>query len=100
MDVRRKVDAGVLTLYVEGHVDSKNANEFSREVMAALDDAPGAAVVIDMEKLEYMSSAGLRVLMKVIRRTNGAVKAINVSPDIYDIFEITGFDEMMEVHGR
>ena len=94
------MDVNTITLFPEGHVDSKNAAEFERDVMEALDAAPDAAVTFDMDKLEYMSSAGLRVLMKVIRRSSKTVKAINVSPDIYEIFDITGFAEMLDAHKR
>ena len=93
MDMRTSLDGGVLTLYPEGYVDSKNAGEFSKETMAAMDAAPGASVVIDMDKLEYLSSAGLRVLMKVINRSEDTVKVVNGPQVIAEIFEITGFED-------
>lgn len=53
-----------LTLYLEGRIDSNNAAQAEQEAMAAVAGAPGAELVLDAEKLEYISSAGLRVLMK------------------------------------
>ena len=100
MCMKTKVSDGILTLFPEGHVDSKNARDFDRDVMAAMDSAPDASVVIDVDKLEYVSSAGLRVLMKVMRRTKGPLKVINASPEVYEIFEVTGFSEMMDVTKR
>ena len=91
---------GTLTLFPEGHVDSKNAGDFERDVMAALDAAPGATPVFDVDKLEYVSSAGLRVFMKVMRRAKGTLKVLNASPEVYEIFEVTGFSEMMDVKKR
>ena len=100
IDMRTSLNDGVLTLYPEGYVDSKNAEEFSKETMAAMDAAPGASVVIDMDKLEYLSSAGLRMLMKVINRSEDTVKAVNVPQVIAEIFEITGFEDLMDVQKR
>ena len=98
--MRTELTENTLTLYPEGHVDSKNAGDFERDVMTAVDAAPGASVVVDVDKLEYVSSAGLRVLMKVMRRTKGPLKVINASPEVYEIFEVTGFSEMMDVTQR
>ena len=68
--------------------------------MAALDAAPGASAVVDVDKLVYVSSAGLRVFMKVMKRSKGALKVINASPEVYEIFEVTGFSEIMDVKKR
>ena len=64
-----QLDDGKLTIGLEGRVDSNNAAQFEQELFAALDAAPDAAPVLDAEKLDYISSAGLRVLMKLRRRT-------------------------------
>ncbi len=100
MDMRTSLDSGVLTLYPEGYVDSKNAGEFSQGAMEAMDAAPGASVVIDMDKLENLSSAGLRVLMKIVNRSEDTVKVINVPQIISEIFEITGFEDLLDVQSR
>lgn len=100
MCMRTNNSGGVLTLFPEGHVDSKNAGDFERDVMEALDSAPGTSVVFDVNELDYISSAGLRVLMKVMRRSKDTVKVINASFDVYEIFEVTGFSEMMDVTKR
>ena len=54
-------------------------------------------IVIDAENLEYISSAGLRVLMKLRKKINKPLSVINVSRDIYEIFETTGFTELLDV---
>ena len=56
---------GVLTIYINGRVDSNNAPVLEREIMDVTAEHPGADLVLDGEKLEYISSAGLRVLMKL-----------------------------------
>ena len=73
--MRTALREGILELYPEGHVDSKNAAEFERDVMSAVEAAPGASVVVDVDKLDYVSSAGLRVFMKAMRRPKSAPSA-------------------------
>ena len=98
--MRTELGEGVLTLFPEGYVDSKNAGSFEREVMEALDAAPGVPVVFDVDKLAYVSSSGLRVFMKAMKRLRGRLQVINASPEVYEIFEITGFTSLMDVKRR
>lgn len=98
--MKTEVKDGVLTLFPTGHVNSKNAAEFERDVMASLESAPGVRVVFDVDKLEYISSAGLRVLLKAMKRAKGTLKVINATSDVYDIFQITGFSELADIKKR
>ncbi len=86
-----------LTLYPEGRIDTNNANQIEQEALAAVEENAGADLVIDAEKLEYISSAGLRVLMKLRKQTGEKVPVINVSPEVYEIFETTGFTDLLDV---
>jgi len=85
-----------LVLYFEGRIDSGNAPQVEAEVMAVLDEAQYATVTIDAENLEYISSAGLRVVLKIGKR-NAGLKIVNASAEVFDIFEMTGFTEMFPV---
>ena len=60
---------------------------------------PGASVVFDAEDLEYISSAGLRVLLHV-RKNNPEMKIINVSSEVYEVFEVTGFSQMLSIERK
>jgi uncharacterized protein (TIGR02172 family) len=91
---------GVLTLCPAGHIDSKNATDFEREAMAAVDGALGASLAVDASELTYLSSAGLRVFMKLMRRAKGRLSVFNVSPDVYEIFDVTGFTDLLDVKKR
>ena len=91
------IQNNILTIYLCGRIDANNAEQTEREIFTAVDSANGADVVIDAEDLEYISSAGLRVLMKLRKRMNMPVPVINVSRDVYDIFETTGFTELLDV---
>jgi len=96
MQVTNKIENGVLTIYLEGHIDSSNAPEAEKLINEALEKQGSGAVVIDAEKLEYISSAGLRVILRVKKARND-LKMINVSSDVYEVFETTGFTEMMDI---
>ena len=93
--VDTKVLDGTLYIAPHGRVDSSNATEVGDEIMASL-AAEHTAVVLDLEDLEYISSAGLRVVLR-LRKDEPTLKAINASSEVYDIFEMTGFSEMIPV---
>lgn len=88
---------GKMEIRLEGRIDSSNAPEIKQEIMNALDSNQSIEPVFDAENLDYISSAGLRVLMKVRKKINKPVDVINVSRDVYDIFETTGFTNLLNV---
>lgn len=91
--VSGKYTGGVLTVSVTGKIDSANADAVENEINE-LRKNEHVALVIDFENLEYISSAGLRVILR-LKRSEKDMKVANVSNDVYDIFEMTGFTEMM-----
>ena len=86
-----------LEIKLEGRIDTNNAPDVEQEIMSALDANDGKELLFDAENLEYISSAGLRVLMKIRKKLNKPVDVINVSRDVYDIFETTGFTDLLNV---
>lgn len=78
---------------IKGKIDSTNATEFEKELMAA------KPAEIDASQLEYISSAGLRVLLK-LTKTVGDVTVNNVSGEVYEIFRVTGFTEILTVNKK
>jgi anti-sigma B factor antagonist len=86
-----------LTLSLEGRLDTTTAPQLEAELRSGLDNVQN--LVIDMEKLVYISSAGLRVLLKAQKVMNkqGKMTVKNVSQDIKDVFEVTGFDELLNI---
>ena len=89
-----------LVLCPEGRIDSTNAPTMEAEMLAALKANPGAEVSIDAGELTYISSAGLRVFMKLLKQREGRLPVVNVSPEVYDILEVTGFTELFDVKKR
>ena len=75
---------------LKGKIDSGNAAKFEKELLSTL------PVEIDASELEYISSAGLRVLLK-LRKNVDELTIYNVNPEVYEIFEVTGFDQLMNV---
>ena len=83
-------------IILSGKIDSNNAKQFEDELLAAAGDN-AETVTIDAKELEYISSAGLRVFLKLKKGAKGEVSVVNVSKDVYDIFEVTGFTELLNV---
>ena len=88
---------GKIIIAPEGKIDSNTAPEFEKAVFDAVTDTSN--VIADLEKLEFMSSAGLRVflaLQKLVSK-NGSLKVRNVSDNIIEVFEITGFIDILDI---
>lgn len=98
--MKTELQNGKLTIFLEGRVDSNNAQQVERELLDAASEAPGAAVTLDADKLEYISSAGLRVLMKLRKAAGKTLGVVNVSPEVYEIFDITGFTSLLDVRKK
>ncbi len=79
-----------------GRIDSGNAAEVEEKLRAELAGRDGEPLVLDASKLVYISSAGLRVLLR-LRKTHPEMKIVGVSPEVYEILDMTGFTEMIEV---
>ncbi len=79
-----------------GRIDSNNAAQLEAKILKQLEGAKDTSVVLDAAGLDYISSAGLRVLLRV-RKTHPSLRITNVSPEVYEILEMTGFTEMMTV---
>ena len=90
-----------LTIFLEGRIDSNNAADTEAQLMAAISENQSAKEIrIDADKLTYISSAGLRVLLKARKKTGKPLPVLNVSGEVYDIFSVTGFTELLDVHRK
>lgn len=86
----------MLTVFLNGRIDASNAAETENEIMTSRAANPNTSTVIDAEKLEYISSAGLRILLR-LRKEDPQLTVINVSTEVYEILDMTGFTEMLTV---
>ncbi|MBQ1342290.1 MAG: anti-sigma factor antagonist, partial [Erysipelotrichaceae bacterium] len=94
--INTKLENGVLTIGLIGHIDSNNAPAVEREITKAREEAAPVNVIVDASELEYISSAGLRIILR-LKKDFPDLVVKNVSSEVYEIFDITGFTEMMTV---
>ena len=96
LDVSTKKNGNKYSITLDGRLDTTTASVFESKVQGELSE--GMTVEIDMKKLSYVSSAGLRSILMVKQCVGkGAVILYNVSDDIRDVFEITGFSGLLEI---
>ena len=86
----------VLTIYAENSVDTTNAEAFGNEIDEIRNKYPDGQLVLDMEELKYISSAGLRQILR-LKKKEQDLRIINCSSEVYEIFDMTGFAEMMDI---
>ncbi len=85
-----------MIINLNGRIDSNNAAQVENDITEQLSGRDGAPVEIDASGLEYISSAGLRVLLRV-RKTHPDMRITGVNSEVWEILDMTGFTEMMEV---
>ena len=96
MDVTYRIDKDILYIAVEGRVDASNAADAEKKIFEIKNTNSDKHVVLDADKLEYVSSAGLRVILK-LRKEAPKLAIINVIPEVYEVFDMTGFTDMVTV---
>lgn len=93
MKIEKIIENNILKISIEGRLDTSNVSELEKEV----ENLEGIKeIIFDLEKLEYISSSGLRTLLKCKKEVE-QTKIINCSTEIYEIFNMTGFSDMMEI---
>lgn len=81
---------------LSGRIDSNNAHSVEEEIMLLTSGKETLPIIIDAQKLQYISSAGLRVLLH-LKKTNQNLCITNVNSEVYEILDMTGFTQMMTV---
>ena len=97
MNISKNIDGNTMNIALEGRLDTTTSPRLEEEVRA---DIGGITELkFDLAALEYISSAGLRVLLAAqkIMNAQGAMTVKNVSPEIMEIFEVTGFSEILTI---
>jgi len=97
LNIEKKTNASELTIALTGRLDTTTAPELEKEIKASLDGV--TALTIDMAALEYISSAGLRVLLAAqkLMGKQGEMKVTHVNETIMEIFEVTGFSDILTI---
>ena len=86
-----------LTVTVSGRVDTTTAAELEKSILESIEGV--THLVLDLKDMSYTSSAGLRVLLKAqkVMNAQGEMKVINVCNDVKEIFDITGFSDILTI---
>lgn len=97
MNVEIKRNAEVIIIEIEGRLDTTTAPKLDKTINEVLNDTN--KLVLDIKALEYISSAGLRVLLSAQKKIqkNGSMVIRNVCEEIMDIFEMTGFADILTI---
>ena len=93
--MRTQTEGDQIVVFPVGHINNDNAREFEEETRKVLSGNPGKQLVIDADELDYISSAGLRVLVGAAQELDGKggkVTVINPKAEVMGIFSMTGLD--------
>lgn len=102
MDLKQETREQSLIVAPKGVIDHESVSAFEEQLLSALKTAADSSysLIIDMKDVEYMSTVGLRVLMRVSKRAREAsvdVKVANMNPCMREIFQISRFDKVISV---
>jgi anti-anti-sigma factor len=99
MKIDVKQDGEIFVVELEGRMDTNTSPEFQKE-MEAYYSKQGFNMILDFFKLDFVSSAGLRVLLLIQKKSkalNGSLVIKNVKPEIQEVFDMTGFSDILTI---
>ena len=94
--MRHVLNGDILTIFLEGELNSYNAESIGAEIDGIIKGKSFKNLVLDLERLRYISSAGLRVVLKLKQQFDN-LSIINASLEVYDVFQMTGFTSMLNI---
>ena len=97
MKITKNQNGTTLQVALEGRLDTTTAPDLEKELKYNLDDVD--ALTMDFAKLDYISSAGLRVLLSLhkVMQPKGGMKVINVNEIVSEVFDVTGFSDILTI---
>ncbi len=97
MNITKKKEGSVMTIALEGRLDTTTAPQLDSELRSSLEGVK--ELIFDLSELSYISSAGLRVLLSTqkIMNRQGKMKVTHVNETIQEIFEVTGFSDILTI---
>lgn len=95
MNIKKKKSGSTLTVIISGRIDTTTAPEVDSNINESLDGVQ--SLILDFTGVNYVSSAGLRVLLALQQKmmSRDGMKLVGVNDDVNDVFEVTGFDEIL-----
>lgn len=97
MEITSKKYGSAVVVNVDGRIDTNTAMEFGEKVNDILDNITN--LILDFEKVEYISSLGLRAILELQKRmlSQGDMKIINANESVMDVFNMTGFSKILTI---
>lgn len=97
MKITKELNGTTLTMKVSGRLDASNAQELTNQLNNSLSGVK--ELIFDFSGMQYVASAGLRVLLTAQKRMNkqGSMKIRNVDDSVMEVFEMTGFADLMDI---
>ena len=97
MKITKNVNGNIATIALEGRLDTTTAPELEKELKAVIESAD--ALTLDFSDLDYISSAGLRVLLSAHKAMSkkGGMKVVNVNELVREVFDVTGFSDILTI---
>ncbi|HNQ68148.1 MAG TPA: STAS domain-containing protein [Bacteroidales bacterium] len=98
MEVTLKLEANLVIITIEGSIDGNTSGELQMQIMGKISESDN--VILDLSKVDFISSAGLRVLLMVYRQIkvkNGKVVLVGISEEIKDVMSMTGFINYFQI---
>ena len=99
MNITFRTDKNILYIAIEGRIDASNAAAAEEKIFNIKNENAGKHTVIDADNLEYISSAGIRVMLgayKKMKLNQGIMRIDKVNDIVYEVFEMTGLSQMLE----
>ena len=97
--MKSNIENGVLTIYLEGHLNSANADEVESKIKAIVSKKGFKSIKLDFDNLNYISSAGLRIILRLKQQIKDT-SLINVSDAVYDVFSMVGFQNIIDIQRK
>ena len=97
MEIKKEQNGTSLTMFLSGRLDTVAAADFEKELQSSLEGV--STLVLDCSELTYVASSGLRALLMAQKRMNkqGSMVVKNVSEEVKEIFEVTGFSDILTI---
>lgn len=95
-EIQKTTYNGQFAIELNGHITTVNAAETEAAIRELLAGEAFEELILDAENLQYISSAGLRVILRLLKAGH-KLRMVNVSPEVYEVLEVTGFSEMLPV---
>ena len=100
MEIVKKTEGSKVIMEISGWLDTQTAPQLEKELKGL--DADVTSLVFDFAELEYISSAGLRLVIGAYKKMAGkdGFKIVNVSDEVFDVFNLTGLDQKVDIEKR